>query len=152
MTVHWPTTAFRKSTTSPEALRRICVCGSRCLFFDREGQYGQDIFTLRSTYFERHPQAPIHMHWRRFKVSDIPLENLEDFHAWLIARWNEKEILLEHHAKTGQFPSSINEGKCITTEVKLGRWWEIGQLCAVLAPFLAGIFAISRFVRWVRFG
>ena len=136
----------------PKPLAGFAFSKSRCSFFDREGQYGQDIFTLRSTYFERHPQAPIHMHWRRFKVSEIPLENLEDFHAWLIARWDEKEILLEHHAKMGQFPSSINEGKSIATEVKLGRWWEIGQLCAVLAPLLVGIFAISRFARWVRFG
>lgn len=86
------------------------------------------------------------MHWRRFKVSDIPLETLEDFHAWLIERWNEKEALLDEHSKTGNFPSSINQGKSITTEVKLGRWWEIWQLGAVLAPILGGIYAISRFV------
>lgn len=117
-----------------------------------EGQYGQDIFTLRSTYFERHPQAPIHMHWRRFRVSDIPLETLEDFHAWLIERWNEKELLLEEHARTGQFPSSINQGKSITTEVKLGHWWEIWQLGAVLAPLLAGIFAVPKILGYVRSG
>ncbi|CAD6593130.1 MAG: hypothetical protein ASARMPREDX12_006854 [Alectoria sarmentosa] len=117
-----------------------------------EGQYGQDIFTLRSTYFERHPQAPIHMHWRRFKISDIPLETLEDFHVWLIERWNDKEALLDEHSKTGHFPSSINQGKSITTEVKLGRWWEIWQLGAVLAPVLGGIYAISRFVLQVRPG
>lgn len=86
------------------------------------------------------------MHWRRFKVSDIPLESLEDFHAWLIERWNEKEVLLGEHAKTGHFPSSINQGKSITTEVKLGHWWEIWQLGAVLGPILASIFAILRFV------
>lgn len=111
-----------------------------------KGQYGQDIFTLRSTYFERHPQAPIHMHWRRFKVADIPLATLEDFHAWLMARWNEKEALLAEHAKTGRFPSSINHGESITTEVKLGRWWEIGQLGAVLGPLFVGIFGVWRFI------
>ncbi|CAF9929200.1 hypothetical protein IMSHALPRED_007850 [Imshaugia aleurites] len=117
-----------------------------------EGQYGQDVFTLRSTYFERHPQAPIHMHWRRFKVSDIPLETLEDFHAWLMERWNEKEALLKEHARTGHFPSSINQGKSITTELQLGRWWEILQTGAVLAPITIGIFAISSFVGHVRSG
>lgn len=90
------------------------------------------------------------MHWRRFKVSEIPLETLEDFHAWLIERWNEKETLLQEHAKTGQFPSSINQGKSITTEVKLDRWWEIWQLGAVLAPLLAGVFAVSRIFGQVR--
>lgn len=111
-----------------------------------EGQYGQDIFTLRSTYFEQHPQAPIHMHWRRFKVSDIPLSTPEAFHAWLIERWNEKEALLAAHAKTGRFPSSINQGESFTTEVKLGRWWEICQLGAVLAPLIAGILVVLRYI------
>ena len=92
------------------------------------------------------------MHWRRFKVSDIPLETIEEFHAWLIERWNEKEALLEQHSKTGSFPSSINDGKSLTTNVKLGRWWEICQLGAVLAPILVGIFAVSRFVGYVRTG
>lgn len=92
------------------------------------------------------------MHWRRFKVSDIPLETPEDFHAWLIERWDEKEVLLAEHAKTGEFPSSINQGKSIATEVKLGHWWEIWQLGAVLGPVLAGISAVSRIVGWVRSG
>ena len=92
------------------------------------------------------------MHWRRFKVSDIPLETPEDFHAWLTERWDEKEVLLAEHAKTGQFPSSIAQGKSIATEVKLGHWWEIWQLGAVLGPVLAGIFAVSRFAGWVRSG
>ena len=85
-------------------------------------------------------------------MSDIPLETLEDFHTWFIERWNEKEALLEQHATKGQFPSSINQGKSISTEVKLARWWEIWQLGAVLAPFLAGVFAVTRFVGWVRLG
>ena len=92
------------------------------------------------------------MHWRRFKVSDIPLETLEDFHVWLIERWNDKEALLEQHAKTGQFPSSINQGESITTGIRLGRWWEIWQFAAVLAPFLVGVYAISTLVGWARSG
>ena len=112
----------------------------------REGQYGQDIFTLRSTYFERHPQAPIHMHWRRFQVSSIPLETLDDFHAWLIERWNEKEVLLEEHARTGRFPSSVDP---VATEVKLGRWWEILQLGAVLAPLLVGLVASVKCINYL---
>ena len=87
------------------------------------------------------------MHWRRFKVSTIPLESLEEFHAWLIERWNEKEVLLEEHAKTGRFPSSI---EAISTEVKLGRWWEIFQLCAVMAPLIAGLFVLSKFIIYVK--
>ena len=87
------------------------------------------------------------MHWRRFKVATIPLERLEDFHTWLMERWNEKEVLLEEHAKTGRFPSSINP---ISTEVKLGRWWEMFQLCAVLAPLIAGLFGLSKIITYLR--
>ena len=87
------------------------------------------------------------MHWRRFKVSDIPLETLDDFHAWLIERWNDKETLLEEHAKIGRFPSSINQGRSITTQVKIGHWWEILQLGAVLGPVLVGIYAVLKFIR-----
>ena len=89
------------------------------------------------------------MHWRRFKVSDIPLETLDDFHTWLIARWHEKETLLEQHAKTGQFPSSINDGVPITTAVKLGRWWEVLQFGAVLAPVFIAVFGLVRFFGYV---
>ena len=87
------------------------------------------------------------MHWRRFKVSAIPLDTLEDFHAWLIELWNEKEVLLEEHAKTGRFPSSVDP---VITEVKLGRWWEILQLGGVLAPLVAGLFASSMLIHWLR--
>lgn len=153
MTVLWLTTAFRESAILPpkppclpfHTFRRATGI-EYCI---REGQYGQDIFTLRSTYFERHPQAPIHMHWRRFKVSSIPLDTLDDFHAWLIERWNEKEVLLEEHARTGRFPSSIDS---VTTEVRLDRWWEILQLGAILAPLIAALFACARFIGWVRSG
>lgn len=148
MTAHWPTTAFRKSIvpSNPVPFESPLVQHPLLTLSNREGQYGQDIFTLRSTYFEQHPQAPIHMHWRRFKVSDIPLSTPEAFHAWLIERWNEKEALSAAHAKTGRFPSSINQGESFTTEVKLGRWWEICQLGAVLAPLIAGVFVVVRYI------
>lgn len=87
------------------------------------------------------------MHWRRFRLSDIPLTTPEAFHAWLMERWNEKEVLLAEHARTGTFPSAIDA--LVTTEVRLGRWWEVLQLGAVLAPVVAGVFALARGVRWV---
>ena len=90
------------------------------------------------------------MHWRRFRVSELPLDTVDEFHAWLMERWNEKEILLEQHAKTGRFPSSINQNQPITTEVKLRRWWEIFQLGGVLVPLLLGIFALVTFIKHVR--
>ena len=91
---------------------------------NRDGKYGQDIFTLRSTYFEGHP-PPVHLHWRRYKVADMPLETLEAFDAWLRERWDEKDVLLEQHAQTGSFPSGLKDQKPIVTEVRLGHWLEL---------------------------
>lgn len=110
---------------------------------DRDGQYGQDIFTLRDAYFEGHP-PPIHIHWRRFKVADIPLETLETFDAWLKARWEEKDAILAKHAKTGRFPSSADGGESIVTEVKLRSWTEVWRIGGVLAIAMTLMIA----VRW----
>lgn len=99
--------------------------------FYSEGQYGQDIFTLRRTYIEGHP-PPIHMHWRRLAVSSIPLSSLEEFDVWLQERWAEKEELLAEHARTGSFPSALSQGKSIKTEVKLHHWSELLQFSGLL--------------------
>lgn len=85
------------------------------------------------------------MHWRRFAVSSIPLDTLASFDAWLQVRWLEKEKLLEHHTKTGNFPSSLDLGaqrgggkqSVITTSVKLGSWMEIWKFLAVAVAIVA---------------
>ena len=69
-----------------------------------EGQYGQDIFTLRSSFFEGRPPKSVNMYWRRFKISDIPIDNEEKFAMWLKNRWTEKDYLLEHFARHKTFP------------------------------------------------
>lgn len=72
------------------------------------------------------------MHWRRFAVSSIPLSTLEEFDGWLQERWAEKEKLLEQHARTGSFPSSLDQGKSLKTDVKLGHWSELLKFSGVL--------------------
>ena len=74
----------------------------------RKGQYGQEIFTMGRMYLEGR-QPAVHMHWRRFQMSSIPLTSLEDFDKWLQARWVEKEALLEEYERTGRFPTSLDE-------------------------------------------
>lgn len=73
------------------------------------------------------------MHWRRFAVSSIPLATPEEFDLWLQERWLEKEKLLEVHALTGQFPSSLPDGKALTTDVRLGNWLELWRVGGILA-------------------
>ena len=68
------------------------------------GQFGQDIFTLRSSMFEGRPPKSVNMHFRRFKIADIPVDNDKAFDVWLRNRWREKDYLLEHFAQYNRFP------------------------------------------------
>lgn len=116
------------------------------------GAYGQDIFTLRSTYFQGRPPKSVNMYWRRFPVSSIPLpktsnptsQESEAFSNWLMARWKEKELLLEGYARDGRFPADeehnmegepgagmIKGAGFIETEVRLAHWYEILHIFSV---------------------
>lgn len=133
-----------------------------------EGQYGQDIFTLRSSFFEGRPPKSVNMHWRRFKISDIPLESDEAFAMWLRNRWTEKDYLLEHFYRHGTYPegdpvqamkreaalkkfakenangasitSKPKSAKFISTEVKAGGWEEF---ISIFGPITTAATALS---------
>jgi 1-acyl-sn-glycerol-3-phosphate acyltransferase len=70
------------------------------------GGYGEEYFTLRSSYFEGRPPKSVNMFWRRFAIDSIPLDTIEEFDVWLRARWTEKDDLLEEYVTTGRFPPS----------------------------------------------
>ncbi|KAK4690495.1 hypothetical protein P7C71_g6307, partial [Lecanoromycetidae sp. Uapishka_2] len=118
------------------------------------GSYGQDIFTLRSTYFQGRPPKSVNMYWRRFATSSIPIEDPKQFEQWLTTLWREKDALIEQYVENGRFPADEGHdaegepamnGKAnskvakgagfIETEVKLAHWYEIGQIFVVLAMF-----------------
>ena len=90
------------------------------------------------------------MHWRRFAVSSIPLDSLDEFDMWLQDRWLEKEKLLEEHARTGHFPSSLANGKSLTTKVRLENWWEMWRVCVILVSVTTMIIVIPSL--WERLG
>ena len=84
------------------------------------------------------------MYWRRFAVKDIPLDNVEEFDAWLQKRWYEKDAFMEQYITTGRFPSNASDNNGVSpvgrvkedfieTEVKLAKWYEIGKMFIVLA-------------------
>lgn len=114
-----------------------------------KGSFPDKYFTLRSTYLQGRPPKCVNMHWRRFAISDIPLDDQKEFDIWLRARWVEKDQLLDQCFETGRFPSelagSIELGKAseeqkaasaagyVETHVQLGHWAEIGQIFSVLA-------------------
>ena len=122
------------------------------LFYDscstnsfRRGEYAQDIFTLQTAWISGKPPKSVNMHWRRFKISAIPLHDLKQFDIWLRARWAEKDTLMEHYMRTGRFPADTgfdNQGEGgqlregaghIETQVKPNKWYEILQVFAPIA-------------------
>lgn len=82
------------------------------------------------------------MHWRRFAISEIPLDDQKEFETWLTERWAEKDQLLEYFVETGRFPhdddnqeeapGSTAGPSYVETEVRLWHWIEIAQVFVVL--------------------
>jgi len=92
------------------------------------GQFGQDYFTLYSTFFQGRPPKSVNMHWRRFAVKDIPLTDFE-FELWLRERWIEKDDLLEYYMENGNFPEdddpkqngTANESPGLRKRITIGK-------------------------------
>lgn len=119
-----------------------------------KGQYGQDIFTLRSSFFEGRPPKSVNMFWRRFKISEIPIDNDEAFGRWLNNRWREKDYILEYFYKFDQFPAEDatkalaavggkrkpKHANMIGTEVKGGGW---DEFLSIFGPITSAAGALS---------
>lgn len=99
MTVLFLTKGFRMYPT-PDLLD-----ANKCLHRNRRGLFGQDIFTLRSTYFQGRPPKSVNMHWRRFAIASMPLDDPKKFEEWVHQRWVEKDELIEYFLQHGRFPA-----------------------------------------------
>lgn len=88
------------------------------------------------------------MYWRRFAVSEIPIDDPDQFDKWLLERWREKDRLLEGYLQTGRFPAHGGEGEApngaissqkvdgegyIETEIKAKHLLEFLQICVPMA-------------------
>jgi 1-acyl-sn-glycerol-3-phosphate acyltransferase len=118
------------------------------------GQFGQDIFTLRSSMFEGRPPKSVNMHFRRFKISEIPIDNDKAFEVWLRNRWREKDYLLEHFVRHNRFPEEPNwmlkqkqaktkgamPAKFIETQIKSNNLEEFLSIFAPLSSVLMVLF------------
>lgn len=105
------------------------------------GQYAQDIFTLQASYIEGRPPKAVHIYWRRFAISSIPLQDHDIFEKWLTARWREKDYLLEMWHRNGHFPADVGVDKLanglirrgcgrIETQIRPSQWYEFLQIFA----------------------
>ena len=125
-----------------------------------KGEYGQDIYTLRSSFFEGRPPKSVNMHWRRFYIPDIPIDDKRNFDVWLRNRWREKDYLLEHFYRTGRFPAdekwilkegsvnSSNSGASriapfIETEIKTKNLNEFVQIFEPITALMMGLYLLE---------
>jgi len=114
-----------------------------------KGSYPDAYFTIRSTYLRGRPPRSVNFYWRRFAISEIPLNDQKEFEIWLNKRWAEKDQLLEQFVETGRFPpcewrpisnSDTPEGgnpatadtSYIETEVRLTHWIDVWRIFIVL--------------------
>jgi hypothetical protein len=127
------------------------------------GQFGQDIFTLRSSFFEGRPPKSVNMHWRRFHIDSIPINNKAAFEVWLRNRWREKDYMLEYFNRNTRFPADdfwkehLDMGDIksensrtlrsvpkpaiqIETEVKSGNW---NEFVKIFAPITSVMMALT---------
>ncbi|KXJ92498.1 acyltransferase-domain-containing protein [Microdochium bolleyi] len=100
------------------------------------GKYGEDFFSLSSTYFQGRPPKSVNFYWRRFAVADIPLDTAEEFDAWMRKVWAEKDELMEQYMASGRFPSNGAGIKGhIETEVRTKYGWEFVKIFTMLGAF-----------------
>ena len=83
----------------------------------KPGDIPEDVYTLRGIFFLNQYPKEIHVHLRRFLISDIPTED-KAYAAWLRARWAEKDDLLAEFYRTGAFPG---EELRTSSKVKMER-------------------------------
>lgn len=100
------------------------------------------------------------MHWRRFATKDVPTGEKE-FSDWLLARWREKDDLLQYFIENGRFPAdegtspNVNGGKplqgagWVETDVRPSNPLEFVQIFVPPAALYLVINVIVKFVNMV---
>jgi lysocardiolipin and lysophospholipid acyltransferase len=80
------------------------------------------------------------MHFRRFPVASIPLHDEKEFGDWVLARWREKDDLLQYFVENNRFPADegVSPGvdgaeplkgagwiETVVQPVKWGEWVQV---------------------------
>lgn len=61
------------------------------------------------------------MYWRRFRISEIPLDDDKAFAMWLRNRWTEKDYILDYFFRHGAFPEG-DPVKAMKTEIAVRKF------------------------------
>jgi lysocardiolipin and lysophospholipid acyltransferase len=98
------------------------------------------------------------MHWRRFAIADIPIHDEKLFADWVLARWREKDDLLQYFVENQRFPAddgstpNVNGGQptkgtgWIETEVRPKIWYEWLQILIPAAALALVVNVVSKMV------
>ncbi|KAI8329763.1 hypothetical protein BC941DRAFT_457151 [Chlamydoabsidia padenii] len=68
------------------------------------GQIPEDTIRLKHIFTGRGPQQ-IHIHIRRYRISELPLHDDAAFTQWIMDRWVEKDKRMEEFYEQGRFTS-----------------------------------------------
>jgi len=109
--------------------------------------------------FEGRPPKSVNMHFRRFRIANIPIKNDKSFEVWLRNRWREKDYLLEHFARFNRFPEDdlwmqkqrkagrsqliAQPAKTIETQIQSNNLEEFLSIFAPLTSVLMVVFLMS---------
>ncbi|CAG8484150.1 7683_t:CDS:2 [Funneliformis mosseae] len=96
------------------------------------GEFPEEIYTLLKIYFEGRYPRNIHLHIRRYAISEIP-EDEDKFTAWLRQRWIEKDALLEEFYAKGHF---TGYGSPRVVPMKLNSVFELAQIWYFIVPLV----------------
>ncbi|QLQ80402.1 hypothetical protein HG537_0D04030 [Torulaspora globosa] len=67
--------------------------------------YGEMIYRLPNIFVRGQTPKLVDMHIRAFKLSEIPVDDEEEFSQWLYEVWKEKDNLMENYYRDGTFTS-----------------------------------------------
>jgi len=134
-----------------------------------EGYFAHDLYNMTSVFYLGRPPKSVNIHWRRFKIADIPVEDVDGMQKWILDRWMEKDELLDVFSKTKKFPydpsafavdevdnQSSDKGRgFIESKIRMRSTMELAQ---VYIPILTVVLIINilyklyNFVMTGRFG
>lgn len=67
----------------------------------------EDVYTIPSIFSTCRYPKQIHVHIRRFKISDLPKDD-DAFAQWMFDRFVEKDQLMAHFYEHGKFPGECD--------------------------------------------
>lgn len=111
----------------------------------KKEEYGELVYRIKNFFIEGKPPKLVDIHFRAFKINEIPLENQDVFSDWLFKVWYEKDRMLDRYYETGTFVENPKDCHVVEDGFKISF---IEILIALLMPVIGVICSIF-FFRWI---